>query len=183
MSPPARGVIFEVGGTRRSATTGTLPTSESAYATGRYLSDTCWRTCQLSTLIPITVELMSPVVYTQEAYATCNVYRHRRPIILATSYLPTYPSSSSTALPYGTGTSTEAPSGHRRLLAAYLRTNFSNASGEHFGSALNHTRFRRFPILISSTGARPRVAQMSASRQLVEVPGTYLRTYPILYLL
>ena len=171
----------------RTATARISPTSESAYATGRNLSGLRWRAHPSGFLIPITVELMSPVMRTWRRDATYNVRRHERPIILAASYLPTYPSSSSTALPYGTSTSTEAPSGHRRLLATYLRTNFSrsasNASGEHFGSALKYKNFRRFPILLSSTGARPWGAQLSASRQLVEVPDTYLRTYPILYLL
>ena len=71
-----------------------------------------------------------------EATATYNVRRHEHPIILAASYLPTYPSSSSTALPYGTGTSTEALSDPQRL-PAYVHTIQSNARGEHFGSTLN----------------------------------------------
>ena len=69
-----------------------------------------------------------------EAYATYNVRRHERPIILAAAYVPTYPSSSPTALPYGTGTSTEALSGPRRF-PAYIHTSDptpgENISAQH----------------------------------------------------
>ena len=60
----------------------------------------------------------------------------------------------------------------------------SNARGEPFGSPLKTRRiFRRFPIKSSCTGGRPWGQQLSCSRQLAEVPDTYLRTYLFLYLL
>ena len=123
MSPPGGGYI------RRwrylpAAATGTLPTLESACATGWYLSATCWRTCQLSTLILTTVELMSPVMRTQEARCHMPRGRHRRPITLTACVL-TLHTRIPIPLPCPTELvpSSEVPSGPRRLLATYLRTN------------------------------------------------------------
>ena len=93
-------------------------------------------------LIPITVELMLPVTYTQEAYATCHVYGHRQPIILASAYSPTYPSSDSTALPYGISTFIRGairslPSTRHVLTvltsAKALLTSGGNLSAHHLG--------------------------------------------------
>ena len=67
MAPTYWGYLFRLGGPEPSYGTGTSPTLESACATGWYLSDTCWRTCQLSTLIPSTLEPMTPGIRTRSA--------------------------------------------------------------------------------------------------------------------
>ena len=58
--PHLQGVLIQGWGRGQIDATGLTPTLESACATGWYLSDTCWRTCQLSTLIPSASELMLP---------------------------------------------------------------------------------------------------------------------------
>ena len=153
-------------------------------------SDTCWRTCQLSTLILTTVELMSPVIRTWRP-PSGHIHHAQTRATYHPNCLRTYLHTLLPApLPCPTELvpSSEAPSGPQRLLATYLCTNSSrsafNVRGEPFGSPLKTRRiFRRFPIKSSCTGGRPWGQQLSCSRHLAEVPDTYLRTYPFLYLL
>ena len=64
MAPSSWGYLFRVGGTQPTDKTGISLALESAYATGQNLSGMRWRAYLSDFLIPITVELMTPVVRT-----------------------------------------------------------------------------------------------------------------------
>ena len=143
-------------------------------------------------LIPITVELMLPVTYTRN----CHVYGHRQPIILASVYSPTYPSSGFRCLAlrnqYLHQRRYPVPSVYSpRTYRTNSRGSAFDVRGEPFGSPLkSHRDFRRFPIEFPYTGARPRGGTNDKGRtpsvrneSKAEAPGTYLRTYLLPYLL
>ena len=126
-------------------------------------------------LIPITVELMLPVMYTQEADATCHVYSHRQPIILASAYSPTYPSSGFHCLALWNQYFQRRRHPVPDIYSPHTYSTNSHGSafdvrGEPFGSPLRSRRnLRQFPNEFPCTGARPWGAPMTrASRHLFE---------------